>query len=200
MTTTGKSSSRTLPQVRGSGCDIRSLARRDVRTNVVSLMNAHVRRILMSRPLTPADRVRRHGGSVPELSDVGPYAELMLHAYRGTIDDEGETMDDARAVMIRLFVGEFGLFHVAASSVVIDAEHVVAATFVTIHEGIPLVAFSMTAPGSAGLGHARRGLHQAYGVLSREGHDEITLVVTDGNSRAQGLYVSEGFATVAMRG
>jgi hypothetical protein len=34
----------------------------------------------------------------------------MLESYRGTIDDEGETLDDARSEVRRTFDGDYGTF------------------------------------------------------------------------------------------
>ena len=42
----------------------------------------------------------------------------MLDAYRGTIDDEGETLEDALAEVDRTFAGEYGEFLGAFSRVI----------------------------------------------------------------------------------
>lgn len=132
----------------------------------------------------------------PVPADDLALAELMYDAYRGTVDDEGETLEDAVHVIARLRDGEFGTLETDASSVVVENGVVVAATLVTIEGGSPLVAFSMTRPSHSGRGLARQGLRRATSRLAASGWDSVCLVVTVANTRAMGLYVSEGFAVV----
>jgi len=148
---------------------------------------------MMQRTLGAADGERATSGSGLGREDVTALAALMLDAYRGTIDDEGETLEDAIGAIEALFSGEFGELDRAASVVFRDAGAPVAATFVTHHDGHPLIAFSMTSKGALRRGHARRGLDHAFGVLARGGHPDVRLVVTDGNDPAIALYRAEGF-------
>ena len=120
-------------------------------------------------------------------------ASLMLEAYRGTVDDDGETLDDAIDVVDSLMAGEFGDVDQQASGVFIEGDAPIAATIVTHHNGRPLVAFSMTHPVAQRRGFARRGLRHCIGVLARGDCDEITLVVTSTNNGAVDLYRSMGF-------
>ena len=152
----------------------------------------------MARTLLADDRemMVEVGGGNPR-GDTMSLAVLMLDAYRGTIDDEGETLEDAVSVIGALFAGEFGAFDDNASIVFSEGGDPIAATFVTHHDGRPLVAFSITNPVAARRGFARRGLRHAIGVLARAGHADVRLVVTDGNDRAVALYASEGFVVVA---
>lgn len=131
-------------------------------------------------------------------------ARLMLESYRGTIDDEGDTIEVARVEVRRLLAGEFGEFDGGASIVLeargeggggegcVDGEELAAATLVTRHHGAPFVAFSMTAPAWKRRGLARAGLRHAMGVLAARGEWLLRLVVTEGNP-AEGLYAGEGF-------
>lgn len=153
-------------------------------------------RTLMVRSLSFLPAIPSDSGERPDPREFRAYAHLMLDAYRGSVDDEGESIDDAIEVMKSLFTGGFGEYVPDASSVVLLDGVPVAATFVTIHDGLPLVAFSMTSPRSTREGHARTGLHHAYGALAAAGHSEVRLVVTDGNVPAVTLYVSEGFVAV----
>ena len=150
----------------------------------------------MARSLSFLPEIPSYSGERPDPHEFHAYAQLMLDAYRGSVDDEGETIDDAIEVMKSLFAGDFGEYVSDASTVTLRGGVPIAATFVTIHDGLPLVAFSVTSPRSTREGHARTGLHHAYGALAAAGHAEVRLVVTDGNVPAVTLYVSEGFVAV----
>jgi len=134
-----------------------------------------------SRPLDPA-------------SDREGLARLMLAAYRGTVDDEGETEDDAIAAIDMLLAGEFGAYDDEATEVVERDGAIVAATLLTAWEGGPFIAFSMTDPGHQRQGLARGGLLRAMARLAARGEPRLDLVVTAANDRAVALYRSLGFA------
>jgi len=151
----------------------------------------------MTRLLTRDDcAMPPEAASALHESETLPLAELMLDAYRGTIDDEGESLDDAIGVVESLFKGVFGVLDTGASVVFAEKGNLLAATIVTHHEDHPLVAFSMTHPTATRRGLARRGLRHAIGQLARSGCRDLRLVVTSGNLAAEALYASEGFAVV----
>jgi ribosomal protein S18 acetylase RimI-like enzyme len=125
--------------------------------------------------------------------DREPLARLMIAAYRGTVDDEGETEADALAAMDMLFAGEFGEYDGEASEVVERDGDIVAATLLTTWEGSPFVAFSMTTPAHQREGLARGGLLRAMGRLAARGEACLDLVVTSANEPAVALYRRLGF-------
>ncbi len=142
----------------------------------------------LQRAAAPADARARP----PTSADAAALAQLMLAAYRGSIDDEGETLADAVAVLGQLFDGEFGAMMWSCSEVVEHAGALVAATLVTLYAGSPFVAFSMTAPASQRQGLARAGLQRAMARLADGDEPLLRLVVTAGNP-AERLYESLGF-------
>lgn len=132
--------------------------------------------------------------------DAAALAHLMYHAYLGTVDDAGESPDDARTEVARLFRGDFGTLDPA--SLVIDLGGTLSsATIITRDKtrfatGEPFLAFSMTAPATKRRGLARAGLHSAMHTLGSRGEPRLHLVVTRANTPALGLYQSLGFAVV----
>lgn len=148
--------------------------------------------------------VQRHvvaadpGARAPTAADADALARAMLDAYRGTIDDEGETIDDARAVVRQLFEGEFGAMAWAASEVVERDGQLVSATLLTRWQERPFVAFTLTVPGHQRRGLARAGMQRAISRLAAAGETELRLVVTQGNTRAEALYESLGFRPEAQ--
>jgi GNAT superfamily N-acetyltransferase len=124
---------------------------------------------------------------------------LMLAAYRGTVDDEGEGPDGAAAEVARVLEGAYGPFDTACSEVVVRDGAVVSATLVTDYEGCPLVAYSMTAPEWKRRGLARAGLLRVMARVRRAGRGEVGLAVTDSNTPARRLYESLGFVEAPAR-
>ncbi len=139
------------------------------------------------RPFTPAD--------------AEPLAHLMLDSYRGSVDDNGETLDDARRDVTKLLAGEFGALDWGASTVVEGPDGLASATIVTrdrvapppLDPGEAFLAFSMTAPPCKRRGLARAGLTQLIATLQTRGESRLHLVVTRTNTPAVSLYRSLGF-------
>jgi RimJ/RimL family protein N-acetyltransferase len=159
---------------------------------------ARRRRFVLCAPVVarpaPADPLAR----APTPADADALAALMVDAYRGTIDDDGETPDDAREAVQDLFDGDFGALQWAVSEVVERDGRVVAATLITRWEERPFVAFTMTAPGHQRQGLARAGLVRAINRLAAAGETVLRLMVTQGNTRAEALYESLGFRPEAQ--
>jgi ribosomal protein S18 acetylase RimI-like enzyme len=128
---------------------------------------------------------------VPE--DADALGDLLLAAYRGTLDDEGETAEDARAIARDLLAGGSGTFLWAVSEVTVSDGRLVSATMLTIWQGLPFVAFMVTAPSHQRQGLARAGLVRAINRLAAGDETVVRLVVTQGNARAEALYESLGF-------
>lgn len=137
------------------------------------------------RPITP--------------SDVSALAALMFDAYHGTIDDEGETPDDARAEVQRTLDGAHGDFLPGCSFSVEEGGRMLAATLVTLWQDAPLLSFVMTHPEAKGRGLATYLIQQSSNALLGQGYDELYLFVTEGNVPAQRVYGRLGFTVVATK-
>lgn len=123
-------------------------------------------------------------------------ARLMLAAYAGTIDDGGETFEDALAEVGRTVGGAYGPYQAGCSFLVAAGEQAVAASLISLWDDEPLVAFVMVAPAHQGRGLGRFVLERSMGALAAQGYRRLSLYVTDGNTPAQRLYARLGF-TVA---
>lgn len=134
-------------------------------------------------------------------ADAESLAVLMLESYRGTVDDGGETLDDARNEVRKLFAGDFGTMDWGASMVAEEAGCLASATIVTrdrvapapLRAGEAFLAFSMTAPQHKRRGFARAGLLKLIEMLHTRGEPRLHLVVTRSNTPAVALYRSLGF-------
>lgn len=121
---------------------------------------------------------------------LGP---LMLRAYRGTVDDEGETVEDAVAEVRKTLAGDYGDFLPACSMVAERDGHVVSATLVTRLLGQPFVAFTFTDPTRRCQGLAGACIRAAMAALQARGERELGLMVTLANTPAVSLYTRLGF-------
>jgi ribosomal protein S18 acetylase RimI-like enzyme len=140
------------------------------------------------------------------VSDAEQLAALMLDSYRGTVDDEGETIDDARRVVAALIAGEFGTADWDASVVFEREGRVVSAALVTrdrvapppLVAGEAFLAFSMTAASEKRRGLGRAGVMRVVEILRRRGEPRLHLVVTRANVPAVTLYLALGFEPLPL--
>ncbi|MBI4030431.1 MAG: GNAT family N-acetyltransferase [Proteobacteria bacterium] len=124
------------------------------------------------------------------------YAEaiglLMKRAYEGTIDDEGETLDQCIQEIRDTIAGKYGPFLKDASFIACFEDRIVSASLVTMWKGKPLLAYSMTDPDCQRCGLAGSLIRMSLNALADAGISELFLVVTVGN-HAQNLYSRLGF-------
>lgn len=136
--------------------------------------------------------------------DAAALAQLMFSAYHGTIDDAGETIEDAQSEVAKLFAGVFGQLD-PCSLVFAHGTAFASATIITrdalgprggapTHD--PFLAFSMTAPNDKRQGLARAGLTRVMRALAMRGEQKLHLVVTRANQPAVALYTSLGFVAL----
>lgn len=132
--------------------------------------------------------------------DVSALAKLMLDAYWGTIDDEGETLEDALETMQDTFAGRSGALLESCSFVIEEWGEPLACTIVIWWNERPLLAFVMTHPTAKNRGMGRFLLQKSINALLAEGYRELSLFVTKDNLPAQHLYERLGFQIVATIG
>lgn len=116
-------------------------------------------------------------------------ATLLLAAYRGTIDDEGEDLDDARDA-IDHYLGIIVRDH---SIVVTEAGIPVAISFVVVVGGVHYID-----PVAVDPSHKRRGIGRACVVASLRSMadaslSEVGATITDGNVASERLFHGLGF-------
>lgn len=126
-------------------------------------------------------------------ADADKLGQLLYDAYKGTVDDDGQTLNDARQEAEGTLTGKYGNAIFPASYVVLAEETMVSACVVTHYKEKPLVAFAATLPQYQGKGLARLAMKQSIRSLADEGHSEVRLVVTAANERAKNLYEQLGF-------
>jgi ribosomal protein S18 acetylase RimI-like enzyme len=134
----------------------------------------------------------------PQPADAPALAALFHSAYRGSLDDDGETLADWQTRMTQFMRGDFGAPMWSVSELRPDPSSnglraLQAATLVSLCQAQPLVLFVATAPGLRRQGLARAGLTRTINRLAAGDEAFVRLVLTEGNAPATGLYESLGF-------
>jgi predicted N-acetyltransferase YhbS len=130
--------------------------------------------------------------------DVPGLGRLMWAAFRGTVDDEGETAAEAETEVAGTLAGKWGPVMWPASLVAEQDGEIMSAAITVLddaHEGLPLLAFTMTDPKHRGQGLAGRLIEGSIRGLHGLGVRELHLAVTRGNP-AYHLYRRLGFEVV----
>lgn len=151
------------------------------------------RRLKLTIPLAPQVFVQSADVRTATVADRLPLAELLIAAYAGTLDDEGETPEEALAEIDRTLAGAYGPFLAPCSFVVERNGELLAASLITRWQAVPLLAFVMVAPHVQRQGLAEQVLRCSMAALWEQGETTLTLFVTDGNAPAQRLYTRMGF-------
>ena len=129
----------------------------------------------------------------PAQSDDAALAALMMRAYVGTIDYEGEDEVDALVEVRDTLSGSNGPFLWTASHVVERDGALASATLVIRWQDQPLVAFTMTDTRFKRQGLGRACMLNSMHRLHAAGEAELNLFVTLANDEAVSLYRSLGF-------
>jgi GNAT superfamily N-acetyltransferase len=133
--------------------------------------------------------------------DAEKLGHLMVESYRGTIDQKyfgfGEPPEECVEEMQGTLAGKYGDFLDFASFLIEDAQGIQSASIITLFEGRPLLAYTMTAPDSKGKGMAESLIKRSIDALAQHGHTELYLCVTEGNP-AEKLYEKIGFIKHAL--
>ena len=128
-------------------------------------------------------------------TDAEVLGEIMLEAYKGTIDSEGETLEDAIGEVKGTLSGKYGKFLWDASMIAeVDSIPAAAILFTwSEKDNMPLLAFSMTHSKFKGRGLASALIRAGLKRLGEKDYKECCLVVTNGNEPAMSIYKKIGF-------
>jgi L-amino acid N-acyltransferase YncA len=137
----------------------------------------------------PVDIVAERGLRLAGDEDRDACAELVLDAYRGTVDDEGEGLVEARQA-----ADDWLARRIAGCSVVIEeGDRIVALSFVVMVGGRAYIDPVATATAWQRQGFGRRAVSASLHRLRGAGHQEVGAVITDGNIASERLFASLGF-------
>jgi ribosomal protein S18 acetylase RimI-like enzyme len=127
------------------------------------------------------------------LVEHGPQLGRLLYvAYKDTVDDEGETLEQSTIEACETLDGKYGPLLEQASFAVFADELMISACVVVERNG-PFIAFVLTDPNHQRKGLAKALILQCMKVLFDEKRQNVRLVVTAANKHAVKLYESLGF-------
>ena len=116
-------------------------------------------------------------------------AVLMLDGYRNTIDDEGESLDDACSA-IDYYLASIVRLH---SYVMLDGPDLVAFAFVVVVADVHYIDPVVVASARKRLGFGDAVVRLCLGSLVGAGVAEIGAVITDCNVASERLFIKLGF-------
>lgn len=116
-------------------------------------------------------------------------AALMLDAYRNTIDDEGESLEDA----LRAVDDYFASIVRPYSYVMVDGSDLVAFAFVVVVNDVHYIDPVVVAAARKRLGFGSSLVRRCLGSLADAGVGEVGATITDGNVASERLFVGLGF-------
>lgn len=150
-------------------------------------------------PGVPADQTLRPDEGIKDwvaravrADDREPLAALLLDAYHGTIDDEGEGPAEALAAVDEHFS------HMLWEHCLVleQAGEPASLAFVVMVGGRHYIDPVVTAPAAKCRGLGRAAVRASLESLTAAGVAEVGAVITDGNTPSERLFASLGFTRV----
>ena len=154
-----------------------------------------VNRILMKLNLDEINFERSKNAKKIKKEDSFALGEVMYEAYKGTIDYDGETIDEAAEEVKGTLDGKYGHLIDSACLTLENSNRIASAIFFTWFEDeeMPLLTFSMTRVSEKGKGFAKELIKESLMRLKELKYSKCCLFVTEGNEPAISIYKSIGF-------
>ncbi len=133
-----------------------------------------------------------HETRLVDVTDREQLAVVLLAAYRGSVDDEDETEDDALDAIDEYFE----LMLPQHSFVVVEADRVIAMSFVVIVREVNYIDPVATTASAKRRGVGTAVVQASLRSLADAGVTEVGAVITDGNAASEALFTKLGFVRV----
>jgi len=132
-------------------------------------------------------------GRTVHKDDLEALATLLLAAYQGTIDDEGEGEAEARE-FVQSFLSDSPIL---LCSRILEKDHIpAAACLVSVSKNTPLITTIITHPDWKNQGLAGQVLCACLQDLKQNGHASVTAWITEGNVPSERLLSRIGFQRI----
>ncbi len=119
---------------------------------------------------------------------------LMMDAYAGTVDYEGETEEQAVEEVDDYLAGAA---YLPVSYVMDDGGAIQSACLVSCPVGIPLIGYVMTRAEQKNRGLAAALLDASIHAIWAAGHEEARAFITEGNLPSERIFTRAGFEVIA---
>lgn len=131
----------------------------------------------------------------PDPADKRLLAELMLAAYYGTIDYDGETIEDALKEIESYYAGLSNQHWLRYSWLVFLEDELAGACLVDFWQerNVPLIAYIMTAPRWKSKHLATITLLRSLQELLNNQYTEVRAVITESNEPSEKVFTRVGF-------
>lgn len=131
----------------------------------------------------------------PTPADKQILAELMLASYYGTIDYDGETIEDALKEVESYYSGSSNQSWLRYSWLAFVENELAGACLVGFWQerDVPLIAYMMTAPRWKGRHLATTALLRSLQDLAGKKYPEVRAVITEGNEPSEKIFTRIGF-------
>jgi ribosomal protein S18 acetylase RimI-like enzyme len=153
-------------------------------------------RLRMRQTLREQDTSSTWQARAIQQSDATALGALMVAAYRGTADDEGESEADAVAEVERTLAGDYGPLLEDCSFAAHEGSRIVGASMVTLWEGDPFLTYVVVHPDMKRRGLGTFLMTTSGNALVTAGYSQLDLFVTEENEPAVTLYRKLGFQVV----
>ena len=130
--------------------------------------------------------------------DPQAVAELMIDAYKGTIDYDGESLQDAIDEVQSYLEEDHVQPMLSCSWLYLVQGQLASACLVGLwgSDKKPLIAYILTGPKWKGRGYADLVLKASLECLREEGLQEVHAFITEGNTPSEKLFLKNGFSKV----
>ena len=134
----------------------------------------------------------------PRESDVSELAQLMFDSYQGTIDYDGEGVQESTVEVKSYFERVDSAPMPFCSFIAQSGNQIISACLVSKWEKRPqpLISYLMTRKNSKGQGLAKALVRMALQRIKNAGYDGAIGVVTEGNTPSEKLLTGLGFRRI----
>lgn len=134
---------------------------------------------------------------IPVAQDREALADLMMDAYVGTVDYEGESVDQALEEVDRYLSAEA---YLEVSRLAVGDGVIGSAVLMSRLAGEPLVGYVMTRAALKGQGLASALLDEATAAVWATGADGLRAFITAGNGPSESIFLKAGYRVIASYG
>ncbi len=134
----------------------------------------------------------------PADADTAVLAGLMMDSYIGTIDYDGETLQDAVKEVEGYFASKTGQALLDCSWLCLSGEELASACLVALRPDRPgpSISYLMTRSRWKNKGMATIVLDKALGSITDQGHKKVHAFITEGNRPSEAIFNHFGFTRV----